>query len=257
MSLLKRVEIEEKRLEEILYKNPEYLEEGLKPVGRQFPTDSGPLDLLYVDENNVLVVVELKNEENDYQLLQALRYYDYISEHIYELVHHFKNRDIPISDKNPRLMLVAPSFSDTLKKAAKYLGIKIELKEYIAVKISDENIGLIIQDVELPGTGIRQIPTIGEKLDGIQSDELKELARSIFKELEDKGVELKPIYGIWISLFYLNKKLAQIGCRKTRLVVQIPSSEGKWEVHEILNEEDWSQFYQNKLKTLMDSYSRS
>ena len=92
--MLEEIEIEEKKLEQILYENPDYLEEGLKSVGRQFPTDSGPLDLLCVDADNILVVVELKNEEDDYQLLQALRYYDYIAEHIYELTHHFKRVEL-------------------------------------------------------------------------------------------------------------------------------------------------------------------
>ena len=47
-------------LEEILVKNPDLLMEGLTLVGRQTPTEGGPLDLLGVDGYGRLVVFELK-----------------------------------------------------------------------------------------------------------------------------------------------------------------------------------------------------
>ena len=50
----------EKKLEDILVKNPDMLLPGLKLVGRQTPTDGGPLDLLGVDQTGRLVVFELK-----------------------------------------------------------------------------------------------------------------------------------------------------------------------------------------------------
>ena len=50
----------EQLLEEILVKNPDLLMEGLTLVGRQTPTEGGPLDLLGVDGYGRLVVFELK-----------------------------------------------------------------------------------------------------------------------------------------------------------------------------------------------------
>ena len=47
-------------LEETLVKNPGLLMPDLKLVGRQTPTEGGPLDLLGVDRNGRLVVFELK-----------------------------------------------------------------------------------------------------------------------------------------------------------------------------------------------------
>ena len=205
--MLEEIEIEEKKLEQILYENPGYLEEGMRAIARQYPTDSGPLDLLLADEDDVLVVVELKNEEDDYQLLQALRYYDYIAEHIYELTHHFKENGITVNEKDPRLMLVAPSFSDTLKRAAKYLGIEIDLKQYIAVKMPNGSIGLIIRDVEVPGMQPSPPPTIPDKLNKIRDERLKKLAGKILEELKAQDVEIRPIHGDRISLFYHNRKI--------------------------------------------------
>ena len=50
----------ERLLEGTLVKNPEMLMPGLTLVGRQTPTDGGPLDLLGIDEDGRLVVFELK-----------------------------------------------------------------------------------------------------------------------------------------------------------------------------------------------------
>ena len=50
----------EKTLEDTLVANPDLLEAGLTLVGRQTPTQGGPLDLLGVDEDGKLVVFELK-----------------------------------------------------------------------------------------------------------------------------------------------------------------------------------------------------
>ena len=47
-------------LEETLVANPDLLIPGLRLVGRQTPTEGGPLDLLGVDEDGRLVVFELK-----------------------------------------------------------------------------------------------------------------------------------------------------------------------------------------------------
>ena len=47
-------------LEETLVSNPDLLIQGLKLVGRQTPTEGGPLDLLGVDTDGRLVVFELK-----------------------------------------------------------------------------------------------------------------------------------------------------------------------------------------------------
>lgn len=50
----------EQRLEELLVASPDVLMPGLTLVGRQVPTEGGPLDLLGVDQEGRLVLFELK-----------------------------------------------------------------------------------------------------------------------------------------------------------------------------------------------------
>lgn len=56
---LRNTETEE-QLEELLVRSPDVLMADLALVGRQFPTDGGPLDLLGIDEDGRLTVFELK-----------------------------------------------------------------------------------------------------------------------------------------------------------------------------------------------------
>lgn len=50
-------------LEDVLTSHPDMLEDGLKLVGRQTETASGPLDLLGVDRNGRLVVDRGSSDE--------------------------------------------------------------------------------------------------------------------------------------------------------------------------------------------------
>ena len=63
----------------MLVKNPDMLMPGLTLVGRQTPTDTGPLDLLGIDEDGRLVVFELKRDKPTRDAVaQAIDYCSYL-----------------------------------------------------------------------------------------------------------------------------------------------------------------------------------
>ena len=71
----------EELLEDTLVKNPNLLMEDLRLVGRQTPTDGGPLDLLGVDEDGRLVVFELKRGTLSREAVaQVIDYASYLDE---------------------------------------------------------------------------------------------------------------------------------------------------------------------------------
>ena len=112
MKKYKIVEVQEKDLEELVRKYPEYIEQGLKYVDHQKRTDRGPLDVLFVDSGKALVVAELKVVEDDSMLVQGVDYYDYITRNIEGLARAYRTKSISIDPtQRPRLFLVAPSFS--------------------------------------------------------------------------------------------------------------------------------------------------
>ena len=84
----------ESRLEDILANNPDMLIEGLTLVGRQTPTEGGPLDLLGVDEYGRLVVFELKrgalSREAVAQVIDYASYLDAMD--VTDLANHISER---------------------------------------------------------------------------------------------------------------------------------------------------------------------
>lgn len=62
--MLKEIDAEnEKELEQLLIKEPRYLEDGIKILKNQFPTPTGPLDILFLDAKKVVGIIEIKKGE--------------------------------------------------------------------------------------------------------------------------------------------------------------------------------------------------
>ncbi|MFO8013987.1 MAG: endonuclease NucS [Phycisphaerae bacterium] len=78
-SEFRELHVMEKTLEDFLEFNLELLEAGLTFVGRQYPTSTGPLDILAKDRRGRWVVVELKRQRAaDKVIGQLLRYRSFI-----------------------------------------------------------------------------------------------------------------------------------------------------------------------------------
>jgi RecB family endonuclease NucS len=64
----------EAHLQELLAARPEFLEEGLELIRREYPTDIGPVDLLCADLNGIAVAVEVKRRGEIDGVEQLSRY---------------------------------------------------------------------------------------------------------------------------------------------------------------------------------------
>ena len=60
MRKYKSVDISEKQLEEMVRQAPDLIEDGLRYIDHQKRTERGPLDVLFADSGNALVIAELK-----------------------------------------------------------------------------------------------------------------------------------------------------------------------------------------------------
>lgn len=254
MGKLKPMEISEQVLEDYIVNNPNDVEEDFRVVDRQWPTDSGPLDILGVDGEGILVIVELKAKEDDGQLLQGLRYYDYVASNIVSIVKHLENRHISVLEDEPRLMLIAPSFSRTLIRVAKYIDVDLDLKEYQAFELPSGDIDIVFRSIEIEERKEPKIyPTLEEKLDFIEREDMRSLARVFLEELKKLGCELKMVHDEWISLRYAGKRIAAMGCKKKFFVIETQTEEG-WRRFRVQTREDYEK-YLNMLKEKMKSIS--
>jgi hypothetical protein len=91
----------------------------------------------------------------------------------------------------------------------------------------------------------RKIPTIDDKERYIESEEVKQLFRKSIGILKEKGIEVKPIRGRWISLWYKGKRFAYIATRRNWFLCKIEKPDGSWtELFRITNQEEWDRVFQ-------------
>ncbi len=148
---IERIKIESKpELEKIILEELGHIEKGLTVICNNVPiNDKTTLDVLCHDENGQLVVMQIAVDEDDDILLQGLQSLNHINNFKSMLkVTYAKHK---IDDKAmPRLILVAPSFSETVRNAVKNMqGMQIDLYEWEYLKIGDRK-GLRIQPIFAP-----------------------------------------------------------------------------------------------------------
>lgn len=246
---VRQVDIKEReQLEPLIVEHSAYIEDGLQIIAHQHPTDSGPLDILAVDSDGTLVIMELKNEASDGHLDQGLRYYDWCRQNIAWIKKAYEKYKI-VPENNPRLILVAPSFTETVLRISKYVDVDLQLIEYRAIIDENNELGLICTERDLgqpPEPPV--IPSMEKKLEYFKDTKARELFKTILAELQSKGIELKPIHGRWISAWYKNKQFMYLAPNRNYSIVRIWSPEGTWTSRlSILKKEDWTSIYENEV----------
>lgn len=222
--------LREPELREIIGSNPEIIEEGLRVLRTEFPTDSGPIDLLCVDGEKRLTVVELKLKEDDIALMQALRYYDWVfsnRDRIREMLH---GEDID-SRKEPKIVLIAKSFSDTLRSSAKYVKPRVDLFEYKyleSTKTGEKGPWLNPIPVEEPEVPPEPLPTVKEHIEYITNENVRETCKRIVKKIKEmsEGISIKPTK-YYLSVFFRGKRMAVIEPKRSYFYVYL-TKESEW-----------------------------
>lgn len=182
----------EAELHVIIQKELDALEEGLQVIKHEYATTSGSVDFLCADSGGRLVIIEVKLHEDDSALFQALRYFSTIDRDRYLIASSLKGRHVSPSDP-PRIVLVAESFSEDLKRLSTLVRPNVELFEYSTVVLPDGAKGIVFIPVTVPvppppPTGPK---TIEEYIGYMTEESLKPIlgkARSDLRGL-GKGIE--------------------------------------------------------------------
>jgi hypothetical protein len=250
----KRISIRERdELEPIIVANPEVIEDELRIIAHQHPTDTGTLDVLGVDSEGTLVVMELKNEASDSHLDQGLRYYDWCRQNLAWIAQAYKKYNIN-SENHPRLLLIAPSFTDNVKRIAKYVDVELQLFEYHAIEHEKGDRGIICTEIDYgQPPEPPPIPTIEKKLEYFQDNDVKNLFKTVLTELQSKGIEIRPIHGLWISFWYKGKRFMYMSPKRTFFVAQVLTPEGTWAGRQrVTKREDWQAIFDNHIAKYME-----
>ena len=123
------------------------MEKDLSVICNHVPiNDKTMLDVLCHDPNGQLVILQIGVDEDDIMLLHGIQSLDYVDKFKSFLKATYNKHGIDDKEK-PRLILIAPSFSDALKHAVESMnGIRVDLYEWEYLKLGD-NKGLRLQPV--------------------------------------------------------------------------------------------------------------
>jgi len=123
------------------------IEKNLTMICSSVPiNDKATLDILCHDANGQLVIVQLSVNEDDVMLLHGIQSLDYVDKFKSFLKATYNKHKIDDAEQ-PRLILVAPSFSDALRHAVESMkGIHIDLYEWEYLKLGDHK-GLRLQPI--------------------------------------------------------------------------------------------------------------
>lgn len=112
----KSVLVDEKILEDFLEKHIKELDKGLRLIRRQYPTISGPIDLLAIDNRGIMVVIELKkNRVSDKVIGQVARYVSFLEME---------------QNKEVRAIIIGKKIDNNIKLAVNVLKFKTDLYNF-------------------------------------------------------------------------------------------------------------------------------
>jgi len=134
-------------LEDMLTKEMNQIEKDLTMICNHIPiNDKATLDVLCHDENGQLVIVQMNVDEDDTMLLHGIQSLDYVDKFKSFLKATYNKQKIDDKQK-PRLILIAPSFSDAVRSAVEGMkGLRIDLYEWEYLQLGDQK-GLRLQSI--------------------------------------------------------------------------------------------------------------
>jgi len=139
---------------------------------------------------------------------------------------------------------VAPSFSDNLKKVARYVDLGLTLFEYDIIQVGDQK-KVLCREVDY-GEPYEptEVPTIQGHLDYIEDPKVNAVFEKAIEDIKSKGVKVEPKKRR-ITLRYKGDIIGRIRCRKTLFYIRtIFDDEVR---HNISSEDEWKDFKENLL----------
>ena len=221
----------ERELESLITRNLDVIEEGLTLISHQVRTGAGIIDILCSDADSRLTVIELKAKESDRLLLQALTYHDWVNENALAIKEMFsKARDVD-AHKSPRLILVAPRFSEDLTKAVKYFEPQIDLVEWEYLKTPSGEKGLYCRTIEIeePERVVEPLTT-QDHIKYIIDEDVRMLFENTIERIKgiDKGIEVTPTK-YRLAFKHRGRNFAILRRRRNFFRVETRNESGEWE----------------------------
>jgi len=223
----------EKELHDIICKEIDALETGLTILKYEMGIGSGILDFLCVDSGGQLVIIEVKLEGDEGILFQALQYYLAVqrTKHQIASIHHDKK--IQAND-DPRIILIAKSFSDRIRQLTLVVKPRIDLYEYKTLETPQGDVGIVFyfQSPPKEEERISQPPNLDSHKDYVTNKELRLFLESLLSKIQNIGEAIQIYYTQpYIGFKVKGKQFAQIETRRSALHLYVKNlyEDGSWD----------------------------
>lgn len=191
-TLKKHVPQSESELHAIIEKELDALEEGLKLLKREYSYGKGAVDFLCVDSGGRIVIIEVKLHEDENILFQALRYYSDIDNDRHLVANLFTSKHVDANEP-PRIILIAETFSEDIRRLSTLVNPDIELFGYTAVLLPSGDRGIVYHPVSLPtpSNPPSEPKDIDSLIDYLREDKLKPLVEKIRRDIKALGTDIE------------------------------------------------------------------
>ena len=209
----------EKELHSIIEKELDALEEGLQLLKYEMNMGSGIPDFLCVDNKGRLVIIEVKLEEDEYVLYQALRYYSDVFRNRYQIVQLFPKYKID-PEQNPRVVLIAKRFPDDIRFLTTFVSADVELLEYTVIEDSTGKKGITYHQITLPKLDVPsdRLTTIQDHRDYLNKEELKPIFDGMRKAITEIFNDVAEyVTGNYLGYKFKGRQIAWIECHKNSI----------------------------------------
>jgi hypothetical protein len=238
------VEVSEAQLEDLVRQAPDLIEVGLDFVDHQAFTERGPLDVLMVDSGRALVIAELKVGEDDGMLVQGIDYYDYVVRNLDGYARAYSQHRID-PKQEPRLFLIAPSFSVSLLNRIKWIQIPVSLFTYQCIEFAETKAEIAPVYHEITAPGLPEVKpqaySLEERYAYITDAKVRALAQQSVAEIQawDTQKVLVEAIKYAISIKFNGKVLAYLEPRRKHFLLTTFNADGKWTPQPINSETDY------------------
>jgi hypothetical protein len=242
MKTYTKADVSEQHLEDLVRQHAGLIEEGLVYVDHQKVAAGGRLDVLMVDSGKSLVVAELKVVPDDGMLMQGVDYYDYVSKHVEVFARLYKDKDIDPTQQ-VRLLLIAPSFSQTLVNRSTWIDIPISLFTFQCLKIEgDQELVPIFAEhlIPEPPRTVDEPSTLDKHLNYITDTTLRAKVSSLLDEIKNwkSGSISMDATKNAISMKVNGRVFGALYPRRQYYVIDSLDADAKWKGYPVKNDDD-------------------
>ncbi|HWD92275.1 MAG TPA: endonuclease NucS domain-containing protein [Verrucomicrobiae bacterium] len=256
--MFKQIEIDKEReLEDLVIKDPDAIEQGLKCLTHQRHASGNFIDVLAVDADGVLVVIELKIGEDDEMLFQALDYYDWVASNRDRLANEYQSRAKIVAEEDPRIVLVASNFTDRLKRAMRYFEPRTTLMEYSCLTTKGGEKGLFCKEVFYESeNGFVPSISLENSLSYVKPENVRRACKKVHDQIVAIGPDMESVpRDGYIRFKCKNRVVGDISLRRTFFVVWWCLGNNEWDgVKKLASLRDWEVKKAKVLKAYAKQY---